>query len=76
MGFLTIWISLNMQKYKNIMMSMIPMIQTAGKINRFLYRIVRGKNWSYGLVPRIFMILLCSLFDFSLLFISAINKNN
>jgi hypothetical protein len=47
-----VWIDqFGIQKYKTIMMSTIPMVQTGGKMLGFLYHIIVGEeNWSLGFV--------------------------
>ena len=47
-----VWIDqFGIQKYKTIMMSTIPTVQTAGKMLGFLYHIIVGEeNWSIGFV--------------------------
>ena len=47
-----VWIDqFGIQKYKTVMMSTIPMVQTGGKMLGFLYHIIVGEeNWSYGFV--------------------------
>ena len=45
-----VWIDqFGIQKYKTVMMSTIPMVQTLGKMIGFLYHMIVGEdNWSYG----------------------------
>ena len=45
-----VWIDqFGIQKYKTVMMSTIPMVQTGGKMVGFLYHMIVGEdNWSYG----------------------------
>ena len=47
-----VWIDqFGIQKYKTVMMSTIPMVQTGGKMIGFLYHMIVGEeNWSYGFV--------------------------
>ena len=47
-----VWIDqFGIQKYKTVMMSTIPMVQTGGKMLGFLYHMIVGEeNWSYGFV--------------------------
>ena len=47
-----VWIDqFGIQKYKTVMMSTIPMVQTGGKMLGFLYHLIVGEeNWSYGFV--------------------------
>ena len=47
-----VWIDqFGIQKYKTVMMSTIPMVQTLGKLLGFLYHLLVGEeNWSLGFV--------------------------
>ena len=47
-----VWIDqFGIQKYKTVMMSTIPMVQTGGKMIGFLYHMIVGEEkWSYGFV--------------------------
>ena len=47
-----VWIDqFGIKKYKTVMMSTIPMVQTGGKMLGFLYHMIVGEeNWSYGFV--------------------------